>query len=159
MDSADNPLILEAYGIPPSGIPTSVSAGYMQTTGLADGSAEAGLEANVEAEHYYLASIHQVYELMLETLDDDFCPRPSLLATDSAVTITEQVARRREPGRISKATSRVDLLYIWSQWGKFRLPQLFPTRPRLLGTGHWPGNQSFQDRSVYRSAYDRSGHR
>ena len=64
MDSADNPLILEAYGIPPSGIPTSVSAGYMQTTGLADGSAEAGSEANVEAEHYYLASIHQVYELM-----------------------------------------------------------------------------------------------
>ena len=63
--------------------------------------------------------------LCLETLDDDFCPRPSLLATDSAVTITEQVARRREPGRISKATSRVDLLYIWSQWGKFRLPQLF----------------------------------
>ena len=39
MDSADNPLILEAYGIPPSGIPTSVSADYMQTTGLADSSA------------------------------------------------------------------------------------------------------------------------
>ncbi|KAH3729573.1 hypothetical protein DPMN_055544 [Dreissena polymorpha] len=56
--------MLEAYEIPPSGIPTSVSAGYMQTTGLADGSAEAGSESNVEDESYYLASINQVNELM-----------------------------------------------------------------------------------------------
>ncbi|KAH3696467.1 hypothetical protein DPMN_083932 [Dreissena polymorpha] len=81
----------------------------MQTTVLVDGSAEAGLEAYVEAEHYHLASIHQVYELMFETLDDDFCRRPSLSATGSAVTVTERVVRRREPDRISKATSRVDL--------------------------------------------------
>ncbi|KAH3888556.1 hypothetical protein DPMN_012594 [Dreissena polymorpha] len=64
--------MLEAYVIPTSGIHTSVSAGYMQTTGLADGSAEAGSESNVEAELYYWASINQVYELMLETLDNDF---------------------------------------------------------------------------------------
>ncbi|KAH3782045.1 hypothetical protein DPMN_159956 [Dreissena polymorpha] len=37
------------------------------------------------------------------------CFRPSLSLTGSAVTVTEQVARRRESGRISKATSRVDL--------------------------------------------------
>ncbi|KAH3846427.1 hypothetical protein DPMN_088728 [Dreissena polymorpha] len=64
----------EAYEISPSGIPTSVSTGYMQTTGLADGSAEAGSESNIEAEHYYmyLASINQVYEIMFKTPGDDF---------------------------------------------------------------------------------------
>ncbi|KAH3780915.1 hypothetical protein DPMN_158740 [Dreissena polymorpha] len=41
--------MLEAYEIPPSGIPSTVSASYMQTTGLADVSAEAGSESNVEA--------------------------------------------------------------------------------------------------------------
>ncbi|KAH3776518.1 hypothetical protein DPMN_177946 [Dreissena polymorpha] len=54
-------------------------------------------------------SINQVYELMFHTLDKGFCPRSSLSLTGSAVTVTEQVARRQEPGRISKATSRVDL--------------------------------------------------
>ncbi|KAH3812719.1 hypothetical protein DPMN_141157 [Dreissena polymorpha] len=37
------------------------------------------------------------------------CLLSSLSLTGSAVTVTEQVARRREPGTISKATSRVDL--------------------------------------------------
>jgi hypothetical protein len=46
---------------------------------------------------------------MFHTLDEDFCPRPSVSPTGSAVTVTEQVARIQEPGRISKATSRVDL--------------------------------------------------
>jgi len=100
----NDPLMIEAYE---SSIPTSVSTGFNQTTALADGSIEAGSESN-EAEPYYLASINQVYELMFHTLDED-CPRPSLSPTGSAVTVTEQVARRREPGRISKATSRVDL--------------------------------------------------
>ncbi|KAH3776440.1 hypothetical protein DPMN_177865 [Dreissena polymorpha] len=89
---ANDPLMLEGREIPPSGIPPTVFASYMQTTGFVDGSAEADLEANVEAEHYYLASIHQVCKLMFKTLDDDFCPRPSLSATGSGVTITELVA-------------------------------------------------------------------
>ncbi|KAH3831440.1 hypothetical protein DPMN_104707 [Dreissena polymorpha] len=63
---ADNePLILEDYEIPQSGIPTFIPAGYMQTTDLADGSAEAGSASNIEAEHYYLTSINQVYNLCL----------------------------------------------------------------------------------------------
>ncbi|KAH3794937.1 hypothetical protein DPMN_148478 [Dreissena polymorpha] len=85
-------------------IPTSISTGFNQSNAPADGSIKAGSESN-EAELYYLASINQVYELMFNTLDEDFCPRPSLSLTGSAVTVTEQVARRREPGRISKATS------------------------------------------------------
>ena len=89
-------------------IPSPISTGFNQSNAPADGSIEAGSESN-EAELYYLASINQVYELMFNTLDEDFCPRPSLSLTGSAVTVTEQVARRREPGRISKATSRVDL--------------------------------------------------
>ncbi|KAH3891276.1 hypothetical protein DPMN_015369 [Dreissena polymorpha] len=53
---------------------------------LADGSVEAGLESNVETEHYYFASINQVYTL--------FLPVPSLSATGFAVTVTEQFARK-----------------------------------------------------------------
>ncbi|KAH3863122.1 hypothetical protein DPMN_026100 [Dreissena polymorpha] len=101
----NNPLMIEAYE---SSIPTSVSSGFNQFNAPADGSIEAGSESN-EAEPYYLASINQVYELMFHTLDEDFCPRPFLSSTGSAVTVTEQVARRREPGRISKATPQVDL--------------------------------------------------
>ncbi|KAH3717123.1 hypothetical protein DPMN_059901 [Dreissena polymorpha] len=93
--------MLEGQEIPPSGIPTSVSAGYKQTTGRVDGSAEAGSEANVEAEHYYLASFYHVYEPKFETLDDDFYPRPSLSATGYTVTVTERVASRWEPNRLS----------------------------------------------------------
>ncbi|KAH3829819.1 hypothetical protein DPMN_103048 [Dreissena polymorpha] len=89
-------------------IPSPISTGFNQSNAPADGSIEAGSESN-EAELYYLASINQVYELMFNTLDEDFCPHPSLSLTGSEVTVTEQVARRREPGRISKATSRVDL--------------------------------------------------
>ncbi|KAH3831263.1 hypothetical protein DPMN_104525 [Dreissena polymorpha] len=89
-------------------IPTSISTGFNQSNAPADGSIERGSESN-EAELYYLASINQVNELMFNTLDEDFCPCPSLSLTGSAVTVTEQLARRREPGRISKATSRVDL--------------------------------------------------
>ncbi|KAH3887751.1 hypothetical protein DPMN_011770 [Dreissena polymorpha] len=89
-------------------IPSPISTGFNQSNAPADGSIEAGSESN-EADLYYLASINQVYELMFNTLDEDFCPRPSLSLTGSAVTITEQVAHRREPSRISKATSRVDL--------------------------------------------------
>ncbi|KAH3697122.1 hypothetical protein DPMN_084609 [Dreissena polymorpha] len=91
-----------------SSIPTSVSTGFNQSNALADGLIEAGSDSN-EAEPYYLASINQVYELMFHTFDEDFCAHLSLSLTGSAVTVTEQVARRREPGRISKATSRVDL--------------------------------------------------
>ncbi|KAH3726076.1 hypothetical protein DPMN_051932 [Dreissena polymorpha] len=68
--------IIEAYEIPPSSIPTSDSAGYIQTTSLADGLVEAGSESNVETKHNYLASINQVYKL--------FLPAPSLSATDFA---------------------------------------------------------------------------
>ncbi|KAH3719176.1 hypothetical protein DPMN_062008 [Dreissena polymorpha] len=64
-------------------------------------------------------------------MTDEGTGRPSLLDTGSAVTITEQVARRREPCRISKATSHVHLLGVWSEWGKFR--------PRPLGTGNRSG--------------------
>ncbi|KAH3786399.1 hypothetical protein DPMN_164506 [Dreissena polymorpha] len=38
-----------------------------------------------------------------------FYPALSLSATGSAVTVTEQLAPKREIGRISKATFRVDL--------------------------------------------------
>ncbi|KAH3886090.1 hypothetical protein DPMN_010091 [Dreissena polymorpha] len=89
-------------------IPSPISTGFNQSNAPADGSIEEGSESN-EAELYYLASINQVYELMFNTLDEDFCPRPSLSLTGSAVTVTEQEARRREPRRISKATSRVVL--------------------------------------------------
>ena len=37
---------------------TSISTGYMQTTGLADRSAEVGSETSIEVEHYYLTSIN-----------------------------------------------------------------------------------------------------
>ncbi|KAH3711357.1 hypothetical protein DPMN_070862 [Dreissena polymorpha] len=77
-------------------IPSPISTGFNQSNATADGSIEAGSESN-EAELYYLASINQVYELMFNTLDENFCPRPSLSLTGSAVTVTEQ------------ATSRVDL--------------------------------------------------
>ena len=46
-------LILEDYEIHLSVISTCISAGYMQTMCLADGSAEAGSEPNIEVEHYY----------------------------------------------------------------------------------------------------------
>ncbi|KAH3716598.1 hypothetical protein DPMN_059322 [Dreissena polymorpha] len=89
----NDPLMIEADE---SSIPTSVSTGFNQYNAPADGSIEAGSESN-EVELYYLASINQVYELMFNTLDEDFCPRPSLSLTGSAVTVTEQ------------ATSGVDL--------------------------------------------------
>ena len=55
------------------------------------GPSEAGSEAQ-EPEPHYLASINQVYELIFNTLDDDFCPRPVLSIIGSAVTINKKVA-------------------------------------------------------------------
>ncbi|KAH3877035.1 hypothetical protein DPMN_000889 [Dreissena polymorpha] len=101
-------MTLEADGIHYSGIPTSSSADYIQTTDLAVGSTETGSESNVKAESY-LASINQVYEIMFHTLGEDFCPRPSMSATSYAISVTEQLARKHDPDRVSKATSRVDL--------------------------------------------------
>ncbi|KAH3808544.1 hypothetical protein DPMN_136901 [Dreissena polymorpha] len=80
----NDPLMLEAYE---SSIPTSVSTGFIQSNALADGSIEAGLESN-EAKPYYLASINQVYELMCNTLDEDFCPRLSLYPYAYHITIS-----------------------------------------------------------------------
>ena len=56
-------LLLEDYEILLSGISTSISAGYMQTTGLADGSAEAGSESKIEVEYCNLTAINQIYNL------------------------------------------------------------------------------------------------
>ena len=69
---------------------------------------EAGSEVQ-EPEPHYLASINQVYELIFNTLDDDFCPRPTQSIIGSAVTVTQKVASRREPDRVGRATGRVDL--------------------------------------------------
>ncbi|KAH3808176.1 hypothetical protein DPMN_136527 [Dreissena polymorpha] len=63
----NDPMTIEADGIHSSGIPTSSSTDYIQTTDLAGGSTETGAESNVEAESY-LASINQVYEIMFHTL-------------------------------------------------------------------------------------------
>ena len=68
---------------------------------------EAGSEVQ-EPEPHYLASINQVYELIFNTLDD-FCPRPTQSIIGSAVTVTEKVARRREPDRVGLAMGRVAL--------------------------------------------------
>ncbi|KAH3854018.1 hypothetical protein DPMN_096557 [Dreissena polymorpha] len=104
-------MTLEANEIHSCSIPTSSSNDYIQTTDLAVGSTETGSESNVEAESY-MVSINQVYEMMFHTLGEDYCPRPSMSATSSAISITEQLARKHDPNRISKATSHVD----------FRLP-------------------------------------
>ncbi|KAH3853999.1 hypothetical protein DPMN_096538 [Dreissena polymorpha] len=101
-------MTLEANGIHSSSIPTSSSTDYIQTTDLAVGSTETSSESNVEAKSY-LASIIQVYEIRLHTLGEDYCPRPSMSATSSAISIREQLARKHDPNRISKATSHVDL--------------------------------------------------
>ena len=49
--------------------------------------------------------------MIFNTLDDDFCPRPTQSIIGSAVTVTEKVARRREPDRVGRATGRVDLRF------------------------------------------------
>ena len=69
---------------------------------------EVGSEAQ-EPESHYLASISQVYKLIFNTLDDDFCPRPIQSTIGSAVIVTEKVARRQEPDRVGWATAQVDL--------------------------------------------------
>ena len=69
---------------------------------------EAGSEVQ-EPEPHYLASINQVYELIFNTLDDDFCPRPIQSIIGSAVTITMKVAHRRETDRVGRAMGRSDL--------------------------------------------------
>ena len=69
---------------------------------------EAGSEAQ-EPEPHYLASINQVYKLIFNTLDDNFCQPPIQSIIGSAVTVTEKVVRRREPDRVGRATDRVDL--------------------------------------------------
>ena len=69
---------------------------------------EAGSEVQ-EPEPHYMAFINQVYELIFNTSDDDFCPCPTQSIIGSAVTVTEKVARRREPDRVGRAMGRVDL--------------------------------------------------
>ena len=69
---------------------------------------EVGSEAQ-EPEPHYLASISQVYKLIFNTLDDDFCLRPIQSTIGSSVILTEKVARRREPDRVGWATARLDL--------------------------------------------------
>ena len=126
---ADDPLVLEGQYVPGSG--TQPSGSSAPNPGLAeytdrvepshrgdpdqrpgqDSSAvpsKAGSEVQ-EPEPHYLASINQVYELIFNILDDDFCPRPTQSIIGSAVTVTEKVARRREPDRVGRNTGWVDL--------------------------------------------------
>ena len=108
---ADDPLVLEGQYVP--GSDTQPSGSSAPNPGLAeytdreepshcgdpdqrpgqDSSAvpsEAGSEVQEPVPHY-LASINQVYELIFNTLDDDFCPRPTQSIIGSAVTVTEKV--------------------------------------------------------------------
>ena len=114
---ADDPLVLEGQYVPGSGTQPSGSSapnpGLAEYTDRAERShssdpdqlpgqdsfavpSEAGSEVQ-EPEPHYLASINQVhvYELIFNTLDDDFCPRPTQSIIGSAVTVTEKVTRRR----------------------------------------------------------------
>ncbi|KAH3829034.1 hypothetical protein DPMN_131022 [Dreissena polymorpha] len=79
---------------------TSISTGYMQTTGLADRSAEVGSETSIEVEHYYLTSIN----FMFETRRMNCFNRLYLSATDFAVSVTEQLGHINDASRISKTT-------------------------------------------------------
>ena len=70
------------------------------------GRSENGSEAPEEP--HYLASINKVYELIFDTLNEELCPRP-IQSVGQAITVTEKVARRREPDRIGRAAARADL--------------------------------------------------
>ena len=112
---ADDPIVLEGQYVPESG--TQPSGSSAPNLGLAeytdrvepshrgdpdkrpgqDSSAvpsEAGSEVQ-EPEPHYLASINQVYELIFNTLDDDFCPRPAQSIIGSDITVTEKVRARQ----------------------------------------------------------------
>ena len=71
---------------------------------------EAGSEAQ-EPEQLYLASINQVYELIFNTLDDAFCPRPAQSIIGSVIIVTKKVAHRREPDGVDQATGQVDSVF------------------------------------------------
>ena len=126
---ADDPLVLEGQYVPWSGTKPSGSSalnlGLMEYTDRVDPShsgdpdqspgqdssavpSEAGSEVQ-EPEPHYLASINQVYEVIFNTLDDDFCKRPAQSIIGSAVTVTKKVARRPQPDRVGRATGREDL--------------------------------------------------
>ncbi|KAH3827861.1 hypothetical protein DPMN_129804 [Dreissena polymorpha] len=76
-------------------------------TGFAENSAESDAELNSDADHY-LASVNDVLELILQTLWEDYCPRPAVSSTNSTISVTVQLARIYDPDRINKARSCLD---------------------------------------------------
>ncbi|KAH3837502.1 hypothetical protein DPMN_110893, partial [Dreissena polymorpha] len=47
----------------------------------------------------YLALIHQMYELMFQTLGEEYCSRPVEVSANSTISVTEQLVRTFDPNR------------------------------------------------------------
>ncbi|KAH3702839.1 hypothetical protein DPMN_077865 [Dreissena polymorpha] len=65
-------------------------------------------DADIDTDQY-LVSINQIYELMFQTLGEDYCSRPVEVSTNSTISVTEQLVRTFDPNRVTKASSRVDI--------------------------------------------------
>ncbi|KAH3700422.1 hypothetical protein DPMN_075398 [Dreissena polymorpha] len=64
-------------------------------------------DADNDTDHY-LAPIHQMYELMFQTLGEEYCSRPVAVSANSTISVTEQLVRTFDPNRVTKASSRLD---------------------------------------------------
>ncbi|KAH3832088.1 hypothetical protein DPMN_105365 [Dreissena polymorpha] len=79
----------------------------MHTAGVVDNEADSEIDTNDDTDQYLL-SINQIYELIFQTLGDDYCQRPAEMSTNSTIYIPEKIFGTFDPNRLSKASSRID---------------------------------------------------
>ncbi|KAH3696526.1 hypothetical protein DPMN_083991 [Dreissena polymorpha] len=80
-------------------IPNSVSTDSLHTAGVAE--SEPDSDADIDTDQY-LASIIQIYELMFQTLCEEYSSRPVEVSTNSTISVTEQLVRTFDPNMVTK---------------------------------------------------------
>ncbi|KAH3824949.1 hypothetical protein DPMN_126809 [Dreissena polymorpha] len=59
----------------------------LHTSGVVDSEHESDADNDTDQ---YLAPIHQMYDLMFQTLGEEYCSQPVKVSADSTILVTEQ---------------------------------------------------------------------
>ncbi|KAH3853354.1 hypothetical protein DPMN_095876 [Dreissena polymorpha] len=86
-------------------IPSTIARDSLHTSDVVE--SEHDLDADNDTDQY-LAPIHQIYELMFQTLGEEYCSRPVEVSANSTISVTEQLVRTFDPNSVTKASSHVD---------------------------------------------------
>ncbi|KAH3877744.1 hypothetical protein DPMN_001622 [Dreissena polymorpha] len=84
-------------------IPTTVSMDSLHTSGVVDSEHDSDADND-----QYLAPIDQIYDLMVQTLGEEYCSRPVEVFANSTISVTEQLVHKFDPNSVTKANSRLD---------------------------------------------------